>query len=334
MKRFVELIVMSIIMFFAINSLKAEIGGVEFLDKDNHSKYAFESGNSGSLQISCPEKTEIVNVTVKGSKGAVIYAQNPATVSGKDDWSTNVKFEKNGWGSVTVVFRQTRSPEIRYSIKAVVYILLCDYTLADQKKFAPGKPAKIEFKHVKDIIYNINVKPTADKTMKAVNDKLPNEPALFTLEQDMKKWQKTLTKATREGCPTCGMFLDVYHCCYKAPAEMTLEWRYKLPKWVEVDNASQKAQTEWSRFYKALGIHEKGHKTIAEAYHKDLLTLLKIIGIGKSHHKTLSKDLAYKAFNLSESQYPEYAERQANYDETTQHGRTQGVFLNIGIKLK
>ena len=185
------------------------------------------------------------------------------------------------------------------------------------------------------MIYNVNVTPAADKTMKAVSDQLPNEPALFIMEPDMSKWQKTLEKADApKGCLECDMFLEVYNCYYKTPAELILKWNYKLPKWVEVGNASEEAQKEWKRFKNACEEHEDGHKKIAETFYKNLLTLLNIMGIGKSHHKTLSETLAYKAFNITESQFPEYFEQQADYDETTRHGHTQGVYINTAIKLK
>lgn len=93
-----------------------------------------------------------------------------------------------------------------------------------------------------------------------------------------------------------------------------------LPRWRAPTNAVPSVLQEWSRYSGALGRHEAGHAQIALAGAAEMLRRTKDAGEAADCEglKTRLQSLAHQVVEV-------YRKRDADYDEQTQHGATQGA---------
>jgi predicted secreted Zn-dependent protease len=110
---------------------------------------------------------------------------------------------------------------------------------------------------------------------------------------------------------------DISWRCGRSPI-VTLDITFQMPKWVDYSKGSKELQDEWQRFEKSTKIHEEGHQRIAEEYARAVER--RILAEGPMITGKLDTDLNDILADCSR--------KQIEYDNATDHGKTQGAFFN------
>ena len=110
---------------------------------------------------------------------------------------------------------------------------------------------------------------------------------------------------------------DINWRCGRSPI-VTLDITFQMPKWVDYSKGSRELQEEWQRFEKSTKIHEEGHRRIAEEYSRAVER--RILAEGPMIAGKLDTDLNDILADCSR--------KQIEYDNATDHGKTQGAFFN------
>ncbi len=112
---------------------------------------------------------------------------------------------------------------------------------------------------------------------------------------------------------------------------------YEVPNWRNIETIPTPIQAEWNRFLRCLWIHERGHPPeelpILEEY-KNKFEELRGVGIGRSEQAAMGeadRDIAKKRTELTAEIKQKREEARNQYDLETNHGETQGVYLNLEI---
>lgn len=95
---------------------------------------------------------------------------------------------------------------------------------------------------------------------------------------------------------------------------------YKFPRWKNHDAANQDLLFKWYNYISALKVHEKGHATIAKEVAEEIETTLLKIG-----EKNNCESCRVEANAKANSILDKYKEKEALYDTSTSHGKTQGT---------
>lgn len=94
-----------------------------------------------------------------------------------------------------------------------------------------------------------------------------------------------------------------------------------LPRWQPGTNVSADELTTWNTYIRALSIHEQGHYQISQQFADAMLD-----GLNQLPAQTCGT-LKTAADKLLEAKLAELSLAQKNYDDTTNHGATQGAVL-------
>jgi len=112
---------------------------------------------------------------------------------------------------------------------------------------------------------------------------------------------------------------------------------YRIPRWNNIETLPLSIQTEWNRFMRCLWIHERGHPPqelpILEEY-KNRFEELRVIGAGRSEQAATSdanRAIAQKRMEWIAEIEQKRKEARDQYDLETNHGETQGVYLNLDL---
>jgi len=95
-----------------------------------------------------------------------------------------------------------------------------------------------------------------------------------------------------------------------------------LPRWTGVDTAPAVLQQEWTRYSQALRVHEDGHAARATQASEEIQRRFAAVG-GAMNCTRLNEELN----RIGQAVIDEYAARDRQYDEDTDHGATQGARL-------
>ncbi len=102
------------------------------------------------------------------------------------------------------------------------------------------------------------------------------------------------------------------------PPVVHMDIVYKMPRWVDYDHGSAELKARWDRYYKALQIHEDGHRRICE---EEAQEAERMIQTADRRSRTFNRDM-----NIF---YQNYEKKQIAYDRETQHGQKQGVIFEV-----
>lgn len=102
-------------------------------------------------------------------------------------------------------------------------------------------------------------------------------------------------------------------------SKVTVKIVKEIPKWTNVGRLSAPVQAEWKRFLSATEIHEQGHIDLIRSHYNGVLN--KIVGKDSATAETILEDIRAKLQAASDK-----------YDIDTQHGKTQGAYLDTTIQ--
>ena len=99
---------------------------------------------------------------------------------------------------------------------------------------------------------------------------------------------------------------------------VTVALRVTMPRWVEYVIATRPEQAEWDRFCRALRAHEQGHLDLVAEH------------LQRIDERMLGRapDAAKRAWDAA---LAALADASAEYDRTTDHGRTDGTVIDVGV---
>lgn len=110
--------------------------------------------------------------------------------------------------------------------------------------------------------------------------------------------------------------------CATDSFRVTVNIRYRYPKWARTEDASPSLAEKWDRYLRNLILHEKGHRDrVAEAT-SDLTRAV----AGMPPAPTCA-ELDRKVRALSRERMEQLNEDQKSYDAATRHGATQGAIF-------
>lgn len=110
--------------------------------------------------------------------------------------------------------------------------------------------------------------------------------------------------------------------CSTRSFRVTVDIVFHLPKWARDVNAPLHVVDKWDSYIKNLLIHEIGHRDRALEAARDLThTIAQLPPAGNC------ADLDREVNNISRARLKRLIAEQAEYDEATNHGRTQGVMF-------
>lgn len=95
-----------------------------------------------------------------------------------------------------------------------------------------------------------------------------------------------------------------------------------LPRWTGADTAPASLQQEWARYSEALRVHEDGHAAHAGQAAEEIQRRFASVGGGMR-----CAQLGEELNRIGQAVLDEYAARDKQYDDTTEHGATQGARL-------
>jgi predicted secreted Zn-dependent protease len=115
-------------------------------------------------------------------------------------------------------------------------------------------------------------------------------------------------------------YLAEIGACTAGPVEVHVEVTMVFPEWDPPAGTSQKLIERWNTFLTALEDHEKGHKEIA-------------IAAGNEVYRAISALVAYRTCDevegaadaAAERVLEQYLQREAIYDQESEHGAAQGA---------
>ncbi|MGE5191020.1 MAG: DUF922 domain-containing protein [Deltaproteobacteria bacterium] len=95
-----------------------------------------------------------------------------------------------------------------------------------------------------------------------------------------------------------------------------------LPRWQPDSNASKELRTEWGEFAARVKRHEVGHKQIGEAAAAEIGQRVRDI-----NERQPCEEFEAAIEKVAKKTLAEYRRKDAQYDEETQHGLTQGAIF-------
>jgi predicted secreted Zn-dependent protease len=99
--------------------------------------------------------------------------------------------------------------------------------------------------------------------------------------------------------------------------------RFTLPQWVDSERADKALQEEWKRYFGALQLDESAHAGFGIAAGKEIVMLVN----SREWRAADRKELEVRIEAECNKTLQEFRARDAAYDKTTDHGRTQGARL-------
>jgi predicted secreted Zn-dependent protease len=115
---------------------------------------------------------------------------------------------------------------------------------------------------------------------------------------------------------------DMANGCRIGKFNVSVTSKIRMPEWLDRFKAPDELQAKWATFYRALLVHEEGHRDNGIRAGNDLVR--RIRGLG-SYPDCAS--LNAQISNLGARVIGEYSLVDKSYDRTTQHGVTQGAVL-------
>jgi len=109
--------------------------------------------------------------------------------------------------------------------------------------------------------------------------------------------------------------------CVLRDVKVTVNVAVTLPRWKPPAMASRELQKTWQAYFKAVRLHEAGHRTIAERNAREVMAALTPLR-GANCDK-----LSDEATRTAEQIVADGRARNRAYDIETKHGLTQGVEL-------
>lgn len=103
-----------------------------------------------------------------------------------------------------------------------------------------------------------------------------------------------------------------------------------LPRWIDGPSADSETGKEWTRFVKALGVHEDGHVKIG-------LKVARSVEIAMRQAAAKNQDCSRMKAALEAAAQKVVTEGRlldAQYDQETQHGKSQGAVLTVRDRIK
>jgi predicted secreted Zn-dependent protease len=113
---------------------------------------------------------------------------------------------------------------------------------------------------------------------------------------------------------------DASGSCAVASSSVVLNVDMTLPQWEHSTDVSEALQNRWETYLAALRVHEDGHVKNAEREAAAIAQMLQTIG-PQSDCELLNQ----KLLDLGQQIQQRYKDNDAEYDERTGHGRTQGA---------
>lgn len=110
--------------------------------------------------------------------------------------------------------------------------------------------------------------------------------------------------------------------CRLKSLQTTLTIHYKMPRWIARDKASPELRVRWDKFYSLLLAHEEGHGNFGRKAAAEIEETLPQIGEGLQ-----CKSFNEKANAAAQEILAKYRAEETEYDVTTRHGLTQGVYF-------
>ncbi|MCP4540226.1 MAG: DUF922 domain-containing Zn-dependent protease [Chloroflexi bacterium] len=108
--------------------------------------------------------------------------------------------------------------------------------------------------------------------------------------------------------------------CTTNSVQVQIQITFIFPQWNTPKNASQDLIDRWNAYMAALRLHEDGHKKIAIQAGDEILQAMNALPA-----YPLCSELEQAADAVGESILERYRQRQATYDQNTEHGKTQGA---------
>jgi predicted secreted Zn-dependent protease len=107
--------------------------------------------------------------------------------------------------------------------------------------------------------------------------------------------------------------------CYITSVLVNVHVTYTMPKWTNKSDAPLGLQSSWERFYRCLNSHEIAHREITVRNAR--LIEQKLLGL-----QDLTTQLLHdKANEIARACIEKGKQENAEYDRTTEHGKTQGA---------
>lgn len=108
--------------------------------------------------------------------------------------------------------------------------------------------------------------------------------------------------------------------CTAGQVLIDLTIRYTYPRWVSADNADAGLRDQWTVFSSALVFHEEGHGTLAIGCAWRIGEAFAVLPPAASY-----ADFEWSMYVASEAIFAECRNEQRSYENSTDHGRSQGV---------
>jgi predicted secreted Zn-dependent protease len=102
--------------------------------------------------------------------------------------------------------------------------------------------------------------------------------------------------------------------------ETTVDVNYTLPRWRDIDAANTLLRDKWTKYYKALLIHEEGHKNFGLADARDIEKSL----LNMKYYRKCD-ELTKHANMLGHKILAKHVKLEINYDKKTNHGMNDGA---------
>ena len=110
--------------------------------------------------------------------------------------------------------------------------------------------------------------------------------------------------------------------CTTKSFTVTVDITFRLPKWVRETDAPQKLSDKWDSYIKNLIVHETGHRDRALAAAKEITR-----NIAELPPAGSCSELDREVNGISRERLNKLIAEQAEYDEVTNHGHSQGVLF-------
>lgn len=108
--------------------------------------------------------------------------------------------------------------------------------------------------------------------------------------------------------------------CSIVSVDATVDVVFTMPHWDPAEPTAPGLRDQWNRFYAALQTHEGGHRDLAVQAAGDVLQVIRSLPAASSCDAL--RDAANAA---GEEVLAGYRQREAEYDDATNHGETQGA---------
>ncbi len=110
--------------------------------------------------------------------------------------------------------------------------------------------------------------------------------------------------------------------CSIATVATSVDANYKLPKWINNENAPADLRNKWNRFIQNLELHEYGHKEIGIQTAKEIER-----SIAALKPRPSCEELERAANSIGQQILEKSRPTEADYDLRTRHGITQGAIF-------